>query len=543
MENLNQSPPLEGINLFQADKILLNIFEPIQSGYGFDCLSKYGTLAGSTLLQAGFDANENIPKLKTHDRFGNRIDIVKYHPAYHQIMDAGITHGLHSLPWEENPQHTQLLRSVLLFLHNQAEAGTSCPITMTHAAVPAIKHQKNIAKNWLPKICTRSYDSEDKPWQEKSGVTIGMAMTEKQGGSDVRANTTTAQPLNQTGSGQLYLLNGHKWFCSAPMCDGFLVLAKTGKGISCFLLPRWKDDGTKNGFHIQRLKDKLGNQSNASSEVEFDNAHAWLLGEDGQGVRVIIDMVTYTRLDCMIGSSALMRMALSQALHHAQFRKTFGKPLIEHKLMQNVLVDLALETEAAMLFFGRVAQAVDNFSDFPAEQSFYRLMTAVGKFWICKRAPGMIYEAMECLGGNGYVEESILPRLYREAPVNSIWEGSGNIQCLDMLRTLGKSPESFNIFMDEMKQVKGENEALDKTVLSIKRNLTAQTDMEYQARTIVNKMAICQQASLMIRHTPDVVSAGFLASRFSRESTHVFGCLPVGIDTGKILDRAALIRL
>ena len=531
---------MEGVDLFNADKILQNLTSSIQSEYANECLTAYGKLAGADLLDAGFNANENPPQLKTHNRFGNRIDRVKYHPAYHQLMDAGISNGLHSMSWEDHPQHSQLLRSSLLFLHNQAEAGTSCPITMTHAAVPALRHQPDIAEKWVPKICTRSYDGTDKPWQEKSGLTVGMAMTEKQGGSDVRANTTKALPLDKSGPGRVYQLNGHKWFCSAPMCDGFLVLAQTEKGISCFLLPRWKEDGTKNGFLLQRLKDKLGNRSNASSEVEFDNAHAWLLGEEGKGVRVIIDMVAQTRLDCMIGSSALMRMAVSQALHHVHYRKTFGELLIDHRLMQNVITDLALETEAAMLFFGRVAQALDNAHDKPEEKAFYRLMTAVGKFWICKRAPGMIYEAMESLGGNGYVEESILPRLYREAPVNSIWEGSGNVQCLDMLRTLSKAPDTLGIFLKEMDAVKGEHPTLDAAVDSIKTALSNQSDMEYHARAIVSRMALCQQASLMIQSAPSVVSDAFVTSRFSPEPAYVFGCLPTGVDTKAVLERSLI---
>lgn len=390
-------------------------------------------------MAAGFLANQHKPEFHSHDRYGNRVDLVEFHPAYHELMRAAIEHELPSLPWTDPRPGAQVARAGLSYLHSQAEAGTGCPLTMTYASVPAIRLQADLAEKWLPKILSREYDPRNVPMEQKAGVTIGMAMTEKQGGTDVRANTTRAYPVGIPGPGQAYELVGHKWFCSAPMCDAFLTLAYTDKGLTCFLLPRHRPDGSRNQFYIQRLKDKLGNWSNASSEIEYRGALAWMVGEEGRGVPTIIEMVAMTRFDCMIGSSALMRQALTQAAHHCAYRKVGGRVLAEQPLMQNVLADLALESEAALALTLRMGHALDRAHD-EQEEKFARLVTAVGKYWICKRAPAMINEASECMGGAGYVEETILPRLYREAPVNSIWEGSGNVQCLDVLRALSKEP-------------------------------------------------------------------------------------------------------
>ena len=430
-EVTNQPPSLDGVNLYRIDLPLQAWGQRFGAGWAQSRIDEYGALAGGPLMAAGFLVNENKPVFVSHDRFGHRIDLVEFHPAYHELMRTAIEHGLPSLPWTDPRPGAHVARACMTYLHTQAEAGSGCPLTMTFASVPALRLQPDVAQIWLPKVLATHYDPRNVDISQKAGVTLGMAMTEKQGGTDVRANTTRAYPVGAPGPGQAYELLGHKWFCSAPMCDGFLTLAQTDKGLSCFLLPRHRPDGTRNAFYIQRLKNKLGNSSNASSEVEFRGALAWMLGEEGRGVPTIIEMVAMTRFDCMVGSSALMRQALTQASHHCAHRTVGGRVLAQQPLMQNVLADLALESEAALALSLRMGQALDHPHD-PQQAKFSRLVTAVGKYWICKRAPAMINEAAECMGGAGYVEDSILPRLYREAPVNSTWEGSGNVQCLDV---------------------------------------------------------------------------------------------------------------
>ncbi|HZR35665.1 MAG TPA: acyl-CoA dehydrogenase family protein, partial [Nevskia sp.] len=427
----NQAPPLAPYDAYATDLPLREALQREGGGWAEKEVAAFGPVAGGELMQLGFTANENKPKFKPFDRYGNRIDEVEFHPAYHRIMELGISHGVPSFAWRHADRPgAHVARAALAYLHAEPEQGNGCPLTMTYACVPALRHQPELAKAWLPRIISTEYDSRFIPAWDKRGNTIGMGMTEKQGGSDVRANTTKAFAVGQRGPGQLYELVGHKWFFSAPMCDAFLVLACTEAGLSCFLLPRFRPDGTRNPVRIQRLKDKLGDWSNASSEVEFQGALAWMVGEDGRGVATILEMVALTRQDCMIGSSGIMRQALVQAVHHARHRKAFGKYLVDQPLMQNVLADLALESEAAMALTLRVARAVDGTQRDPKEAAFARIATAIGKYWVCKRTPPMVNEAQECLGGAGYVEESILPRLYRQAPLNSIWEGSGNIQCL-----------------------------------------------------------------------------------------------------------------
>ncbi|MEE3159125.1 MAG: acyl-CoA dehydrogenase family protein, partial [Pseudomonadota bacterium] len=448
-EVTNQVPPLDGLNLYRSDLPLQEWVRRYHAGWADEQLSAYGQLAGGALMEAGFLANENKPVFKSHDRYGHRVDMVDFHQAYHELMSAGIQAGITSAPWSDPRPGAQVARAATMYLHNQAEAGTSCPMTMTYACVPALRLQPEVAELWLPKILSGQYDPRNLPIEQKSGATIGMAMTEKQGGTDVRANTTRAYPVGVGGPGQAYELVGHKWFCSAPMCDAFLTLAQTDKGLSCFLLPRHRPDGSRNEFYVQRLKNKLGNWANASSEVEYRGALAWMIGPEGRGVPTIIEMVSLTRFDCMIGSSSLMRQALTQAAHHCAHRTVGTRVLSEQPLMQNVLADLALESEAALALTMRMGYSLDNMHD-EQEDKFARLVTAIGKYWICKRAPGMINEAQECLGGAGYVEETILPRLYREAPVNSIWEGSGNVQCLDVLRALSKEPGVLDALFAEL---------------------------------------------------------------------------------------------
>jgi putative acyl-CoA dehydrogenase len=482
-------------------------------------------------------ANKHLPEFEPSDRFGHRIDLVRFHPAYHALMRTAISEGLHASPWTEPGPGAHVARAARYYLHSQVEAGHGCPITMTFAAIPSLRLQPDLASLWESRITARRYDPSNRPAHEKQGLTVGMAMTEKQGGSDVRANTTFAHPIAARGPGQPYELVGHKFFVSAPMCDLFLVLAQTPGGLSCFLLPRWRPDGSKNPMQIQRLKPKMGNASNASSETELRGALAWMIGEEGRGVRTIIEMVAMTRFDCMIGSSAGMRMAVSQALHHCSQRKAFGRLLVDQPLMKNVLADLALESEAAMVLTMRIAAALDRRAD-PHEDFLARLCTAVGKYWICKRAPQHAAEAMECIGGSGVMEDSPMPRLFRESPVNAIWEGSGNIQCLDALRAMHKTPMVVQAYFDEVALAQGRHPALDRHILALKSELREADDLEYRARDRIDRMATGLQASLLVRCAPDWVADAFCRSRLDGLGHHQFGALPPGVECARIVERA-----
>jgi putative acyl-CoA dehydrogenase len=532
----NQVPSLDGANLYRLDLPLQQWQAHYQAGWAAPRLDAYGALAGGPLMAAGFLANENKPQFHSHDRQGRRIDLVEFHPAYHQLMQAAIEHGIPSLPWTEPRVGAHVARAGLSYLHSQAESGSGCPLTMTFASVPALQLQPELAELWLAKILARQYDPRNLPMEQKVGLTIGMAMTEKQGGTDVRANTTQAHPVGAGGPGQAYELVGHKWFCSAPMCDAFLTLAQTPKGLSCFLLPRHRPDGSRNELYIQRLKNKLGNWANASSEVEYRGALAWMVGEEGRGVATIIEMVSLTRFDCMIGSSALMRQALIHASHHCAHRQVGGRVLAEQPLMQNVLADLALESEAALALTLRMGFALDNQQD-EAQVKFARLVTAVGKYWICKRAPAMINEAAECLGGAGYVEDSILPRLYREAPVNSTWEGSGNVQCLDVLRALSKEPGVLDVLFDELGDGHGDAR-LQAHIGQLKNAFADKDDIQYRARQLTEDVAIALQAKLLLEAGNSTVSDGFIASRLG-QGGRVYGTLPRGVDAVALLARSS----
>ena len=536
-EVTNQVPPLDGANLYRIDLPLQAWVRRFQGDWASDRLEAYGELAGGPLMAAGFLANQNRPVLRTHDRFGHRIDQVDFHPAYHELMHTAVSHGLHSLPWSEPRAGAHVARAALMYLHNQIEAGTACPLTMTFACVPTLSRQPEVAARWLPRVMATEYDPRNVPMEKKAGVTVGMAMTEKQGGTDLRANTTRASVVGATGPGQAYELLGHKWFCSAPMSDAFLTLAYSDGGLSCFLLPRHRPDGSRNALYIQRLKDKLGNWSNASAEVEYRGALAWMVGEEGRGLAVLMEMVGLTRFDCMIGSSALMRQALTQALHHCAHRLVGGQVLIEHALMQNVLADLALESEAALALTLRLARAMDRAAEDEGERHFARLATAIGKYWICKRAPTLVGEAAECLGGAGYVEESILPRLYREAPVNSIWEGSGNVQCLDVLRALGKEPATLAALFDELGDGGGEPR-LRARIDALKAELADPGESHYRARHLVEELALTLQARLLLDSGNGAVAEAFVRSRLG-EGGRVFGTLPRGLAVEALLERSA----
>jgi putative acyl-CoA dehydrogenase len=534
-EVTNQPRALENYNLYSSDV-------PLQAAmrcYGV-CddadLHHYGSRCGKAeVLNWGFEANDNKPQFDSHDRFGHRVDLVRFHPAYHQLMDMALTKGLHSGPWQLGAKHGHVRRAGLSYMQSQIEAGHGCPLTMTFASVPTLKLSPEIAKIWLPKVLENAYQPDNIPYFDKSALTIGMGMTEKQGGSDVRASTTKAISLSGRGSGALYALTGHKWFLSAPMCDAFLVLAQAEGGLSCLLVPRWREDGQKNGLFVQRLKNKMGNVSNASSEVEFRQAHGWMVGEEGRGVPAIIEMVALTRFDCMVGSSAGQRQAVVQAVHHTRQREAFGKKLIDQPLMQNVLADLQLEAEGSLALTMRMASALDN-ADNPAEQLLMRLGSAVGKFWICKRTPGHAYEAMECLGGNGVIESCMMPRLYREAPINAIWEGSGNIQALDLLRAMQKTPAALDRWFAELDLSVGRFAILDTAVSNLRHDFAQGDDLEFQARRLVEQLALTMQASLLVLNAPATVAEAFVRSRLQGRQG-IYGCLPAGVDCQAILAR------
>ena len=537
-EVLNQPPPLVGYNLFTADRALVEGLRREGAGWAEERAARLGEIAGGEPLTWGVQANASPPVLRTHDRYGNRIDEVEFHPAWHELMRVAVGHGLHALPWREPQPGAHVARAALFVVFSQVEAGHGCPISMTYSAVPALRIEPDLAREWVPRLTSTEYDPRMRPASEKSGALCGMAMTEKQGGSDVRANTTRARPLGRPGRGAEYEITGHKWFCSAPMSDAFLVLAQAERGLSCFLLPRWRPDGTRNAFRIQRLKDKLGNRSNASSEVEFDGAWARLVGDEGRGVPTIIEMVNHTRLDCVIGATAMMRQAVAQATHHTAYRAAFGRRLVEQPLMQNVLADLCIESEAATATMLRLARAYDAADGDEQEGHFRRLATAVVKYWVCKRTPPHVAEALECLGGNGYVEESGMPRLYREAPLNSIWEGSGNVICLDVLRAMARGPEAAEAFFAEVGRAGGTDARLDGFVAALQKELADGRSVETRARRLVERMALALEGALLVRHGDAAVAEAFLASRLTGDHGLAFGTLPPGIDVARIIERA-----
>jgi len=541
---LNQAPPLVNYNLYLTDPTLVEAIHREGADWAEAQLSVLGQFLGTEEAQRwGFDANENEPVLHTHDRFGNRRDEVEFHPSWHSLLRTSVENRLHSLPWVETRQGAHVARAALLLLTAQNELGHTCPISMTFAAVAALRADPELAAQWEPRIFSAMYDPRFLPAAEKAGVLLGMGMTEKQGGSDVRANTTQAERL---GTSREYLVTGHKWFCSAPMCDAFLILAQAPHGLSCLLLPRWTPSGEKNAFHLQRLKRKMGNRSNASSEVEFHGAWARLVGEEGRGVQTIIEMVNCTRLDCATAAAGLMRAAVVQAVHHARHRQAFGKLLIEQPLMQNVLADLLVESEAATLLALRVAAAFDARNGSEEERSFARIATAIAKYWLCKRAPIHVGEALECLGGNGYVEESILPRLYREAPLYSIWEGSGNVICLDVLRTLAKDPAAIFALLREIQLAPELHQRVGNFIARLESSLRRQAehageggaDLQREARILTERAALLLQASLLLRFGARPVAEAFCASRLDGEGGFAFGTLPQSANAPAILDRA-----
>ncbi|SED94308.1 putative acyl-CoA dehydrogenase [Streptomyces sp. 2231.1] len=531
----NQPPPLAGYDVFAADRALVDAVERYTDPGVLDEvraeLSALGRASGSAQLQEwAVQANEHPPRLRTHDRYGHRIDEVDFHPAWHRLLGKGVSAGLTGA-WSRPAGHVRRAAGFLVW--TQVDAGNCCPLSMTHAAVPALRADPELAAEWEPRLASTIYDRELRPAGQKPGAVFGMGMTEKQGGSDVRANTTEARPLAEAGT---YLLTGHKWFCSAPMSDAFLVLAQAPDGLTCFLVPRVLDDGTRNVFRLQRLKDKLGNRSNASAEVEFDGTWARRVGEEGQGVRTIIGMVAATRLDCALGSAGLMRQAVAQAVHHSAHRKAFGGRLIDKPLMRNVLADLALESEAATALALRLAAAYDDGGE--RERAFLRLAVPAAKYWITKRCAPVAVEAAECLGGNGYVEESGLPRLVRESPLNSVWEGAGNVQALDVLRALRREPGALDACLTEIGRAHGADHRLDRAVKDLFTELADLDGIEGRARRLVERLALVLQGSLLVRHAPPEVADAFCASRLGGDHGASFGTLPAGLDLAAVVERA-----
>ncbi len=523
----NQPPPLAGHDLFAGNRPLVEALDREGAGWAAPRCSELGRLLGGEPLEWGRLANENAPRLRSHDRFGERIDEVEFHPAWHDLMRLATGHGLHSLSWTEPRAGAHVARAALFYLASQVEAGHGCPISMTHAAVPALRASApSLADEWEPLLTSGAYDPALRPVSAKRGALCGMALTERQGGSDVRSNTTAARPL---GGGE-YALEGAKWFCSAPMCDAFLVLAQAPAGLTCFLVPRVLPDGTRNAFRIERLKDKLGDRSNASAEIALDGAWARLVGEEGRGVRTILEAVVHTRLDCVLGTAAQMRAAVEQATHHAAHRLAFGRLLAEQPLMRNVLADLCLESEAATATALRLARAYDRRAGGDApEAAFARIATAVAKYWVCKRGPGHAAEALECLGGNGYVEESGLPRIYRQQPLQSIWEGSGNVVCLDVLRASQREPETVEALLEEIR-LAGHPQAT-----ALAEQGIAGLD-EQGARLAVERLALALQASLLVRHAPAAVADAFCAARLAPAGS-AYGTLPAGTQLEAIVGR------
>ncbi|MFF4863591.1 acyl-CoA dehydrogenase family protein [Streptomyces sp. NPDC001231] len=531
----NQPPPLVGYDVFAADQALAEaVGRHVEAGLLDEAraeLTTLGRAAGSAQVQEwGAQANENPPRLRTHDRYGHRVDEVEFHPAWHRLLGKGVSAGL-TAAWDRPAGHVR--RAAAFLVWTQVEAGTCCPLSMTHAAVPALRTDPELSAEWEPRLTSVVYERELRPAHLKAGALFGMGMTEKQGGSDVRAGTTAARPLAEDGA---YELTGHKWFCSAPMSDGFLVLAQAPGGLTCFLVPRVLADGTRNVFLIQRLKDKLGNRSNASAEVEFDGTWARRVGEEGRGVRTIIEMVAATRLDCVLGSAGLMRQAVAQAVHHCGHREAFGGKLVDKPLMRNVLADLALESEAATTLALRLAAAYDDGGE--QERALLRIAVPAAKYWVTKRCAPLAVEASECLGGNGYVEESGMPRLVRESPLNSIWEGAGNVQALDVLRALTREPQALDAYLREVGLARGADHRLDAAIKQLLTELAELEGAEARARRLTERLALVLQGALLVRYAPPDVADAFCASRLGGEWGAAFGALPHTLNLAAVVERA-----
>ena len=541
-EVMNQPGSFEDHDLYSADTPLRDAVHVFGADWAADHLTQTGVLVGSARLQhLARQANRHPPELRTHDRFGRRVDVVEFHPAYHELMGLILGCGTHSFAWTHDRPGAHVARAALSYLWNQGENGICCPMGMTFASIAALRHDPALLGEWGPLINRPAYDPRLVYAKEKSGIIVGMAMTEKQGGSDLRATMTTARPATaRRGASAPYLITGHKWFFSVPMSDLFLTLAQTEKGLSCFMATGWLPDGSRNRLKLKRLKDKCGNKSKASSEVEFYDLHAVMLGEEGRGIRTIIEMAHATRLDFAIGSSGLMRQALSQAIHHTSNRRAFQRHLIDLPLMRNVVADLAIESEAMMWMTVRLARALDRSETDRAEALLSRIATPIAKYWACKRAPQFVAEALECHGGNGFISDHLMERLYREAPLNGIWEGTGNVICLDVLRSMQREPETTDVFLGEVAKARGANARFDAFADDLSRRFRDASGLEPVARRVVEMMALALQASLLLRHSLSAVADAFCAARLDGDGGLAFGTLPHGLDTQAIVDRARI---
>jgi putative acyl-CoA dehydrogenase len=542
-EVLNQAGALANYNAYTDDKPLVEAVKVFGADWASETLRRAGAHVGSEKVQyLARQANRHLPELKTHDRFGNRVDVVEFHPAYHELM--GLIYGdeTHSFAWtHQGNAGAQVARGALSYMWNQGENGICCPMGMTFASIPALRHDTQLYDEWAPHILKPAYDDRPIYAKQKRGATVGMAMTEKQGGSDLRATISTARPAtNRRGSGAPYLITGHKWFFSVPMSDVFLTLAQTEKGLSCFIASGWLPDGTRNRLKIQRLKDKCCNKSNASSEVEFYDLYATMLGDEGRGIRTIIEMAHVTRLDFSIGSSGLMRQALSQAIHHTTNRRAFQRSLVDLPIMRNVVADLAVESEAMMWMSMRLAYALDREYVDRTEGLISRICTPVAKYWACKRAPQFVVEALECHGGNGFIADHLMERLYREAPLNGIWEGTGNVICLDVLRSMQREPDTVEAFLAEIRKARGGDARLDAFTDEIERRLTNLSEFEPVARRVIEMMAFALQGSLLVQHSTPAVADAFCATRLDGDWGRAFGTMPKGLNTQSIVDRARI---
>ena len=538
---LNMPPHLGDQDLWGEDIALQEAVAREGGAWAKAHLAKFGSNIGQAdMVYQSELANKHEPELKTFDRYGMRVDQVEFHPAYHKLMTAAIEGEVHSFAWNNAGPGAHVAHGALTYMYQQIEGGVMCPMAMAYSAIPSLQTTPAIADEWIPRLLSTTYDPRDIPIDQKHGVTMGMFMTEKQGGSDVRANSTKATPVGLAeGIGAEYAINGHKFFSSAPMCDAFLVLAYASGGLSCFLVPRWRPNGERNGMYLQRLKDKLGNRSNASSEVEFVDAYGVMVGDEGRGVRTIIDMVQHNRYYCTASSAGMMRQGLRLALHHVRHRSAFQRKLVDQPLMRNVLADLAIETEGAMAYSLRLGRAIDEAAADPMAAALARIGTAIGKYWVCKRAPAHIGESLECLGGAGYVEESGLPRLYREAPLNGIWEGSGNVICLDVQRAMQREEAAVPAVLEELDAAKGGNALLDRTVAEIRDDLADTEDFEIRARVVTERLAVALQASLLVRHSPNAVADAYCATRLGDRWHGAYGTLPKSTDFDAIIDRIA----
>lgn len=535
----NQPTPFEDFNLYDSDSVLVGFARQLLNKQQQAELSGYGERLGrADMMRAGRAANDNVPQLHCFDRYGHRIDEVEYHPTYHQLMDITLAAGVHSEPWESDTPGRYVSRAAKMYLKHQVEQGTSCPATMTFAAVPSLKLQPDVAECWLPGMMSRTYDPRHLAPSHKQGLLFGMAMTERQGGSDVQSNATRAKPDGSGGPGRDYRITGHKWFCSAPMSDAFLTLAQAPGGLSCFIVPRLLPDGTRNALYFQRLKDKLGNRSNASSEVEFRGAHAVLLNEEGRGVATIIEMVRHTRLDCVIGAAGLIRRCTAEALHHTCQRYAFSKPLIDQPLMKNVLADMCIESEAATVSALELSALYEGATTDPDTAPIARLATAIIKYWSTKRETVVAREALECTGGNGYIEESPMPQLFRESPLNSIWEGSGNVQCLDVLRTVQRNPQSLERFADYARHHLPSGDpalaVLDDALITLNR---AASSLEGAARSLVQRLALVFQAAALNKYAAYTTAEAFSTTRLANVHPGILGSLPSTLPLDELIER------